>query len=118
MPTIVPTALGTNGTSMAARSIYGTKVRNGRYSFNLTIPEKILHLLHLYPDAKGGQLRKALGTTDADKAERQVREQKAIFDRQEKEAARLGDRDRLLASLSKEDRDLLSEVGGRADPPF
>ena len=97
------------GSVMTLTTIAGTQIRGTTYHFNLPIPTLIKHL---YPNHPTGIFRGTLKTSDAKDAERKVREQRAIFDRQVTETDRLQDRSRILETLGQEDRDLLAEIGG------
>ncbi|WP_295074642.1 site-specific integrase [Tabrizicola sp.] len=94
---------------MAFPKVAGTQVRGSTYHFNLPIPKAIQAS---YPAFPAGIMRGTLRTSDPKEAEKQVREQRVIFDRKVKEAHRLADRDRILGTLGQEDRDLLAEIGG------
>ena len=85
----------------------GTKIRGTIYNLNLPIPKAIQHLY-----SSKALLRRTLKTSDPKDAERQVREQRAVFDRQLEEVQRLASRYRVIGSLRQEDRDLLAEIGG------
>lgn len=94
---------------MGLPKVAGTQVRGTTYHFNLPIPKPIQAE---YPAFPAGIMRGTLRSADPKEAERLVREQRAIFDRQVKESRRLADRDRILGTLRQEDRDLLAEIGG------
>ena len=93
--------------------VTGTKQRNGTYHFNIPIPAKIQHL---YPAKTSGKVKSVfdgtMKTSDPKDAERQVRAQKTIMDRQVADAKRKADQDRIAATLDPTDARLLAELGG------
>ncbi|OWY08720.1 hypothetical protein B6V74_12910 [Thioclava sp. F42-5] len=94
---------------MPLPTVSGAQIRGSTYHLNLPIPKVIQSL---YPEHKSGVMRGSLRTADPKEAKSRVGEQRAIFDRQAKEAQRLADRERILGTLGQEDRDLLAEIGG------
>jgi len=94
---------------MAKKAVKYAKLRGTTYHFNIPIPPSIRNL---HPTHPTGIFRGTMKTSDPDEADRQVRKQKAIFDEQEKQAARRKDRDRIASLLDPSDLNLIEEIGG------
>ena len=98
---------------MALRNVKYTKVRGSKYHFNIPIPVSIQHL---YPAGTPGKVKSIFdGTTrtaDPEEAEKLVRTQKVVMDRQQDEVRRKNEQDKIAKTLAPEDARLLSEYGG------
>lgn len=98
---------------MTLQTVKHTKVRGTTYHYNIPIPSQIQYL---YPSKTVGKVKKifdgTMKTSDPKEAERLIRAQKVVMDRQLQEVTRKADQDRIAKMFAPEDAKLLTEIGG------
>lgn len=97
---------------MVQKTVKGTRLRNGRYYFNLTIPAGIRHLYRAPDGKERALLTDTLDTADPKIAEQKVTVQKARFIEEAAAEGRKNDLSALLDDLTPEQKAIYTEAGG------
>lgn len=89
-----------------------TKQRGGRYHLNIPIPAEIRQLYN-----SKAAFERTTGTSDPAEAKRQVTDQRAIMERQRREAQTKADKARLKSLLDPADAEIVNALGGADQLP-